>query len=217
MQRLYALAGHAARLSLMALLALAGNVAAQGPTAPPAAIAFPPLGSLAVPLAWSTDPAGAVPPRVQLPGAPLRASGWAGETAALRPLVRQVARDQPSLAWELGPYPAWPYLMPATPPAFAPVPDPGRLVAPWRPQEPDGDRAVVAADPVLQPARQATLAGVPELKQKPAPFVKMNLPNPFETTAAIRTKPLADADPPAASSELPPKPYLPVLPIATKP
>jgi hypothetical protein len=135
-------------------------------------------------------------------------SGEAGRQHAIR--LRPTA-DRPELAWQLPPVPAPPWLAPSGPPAYAVSPDVGRAAAMAREVGPDAARPLPATDPTWDAAEKRTLATAAELRQKSAPFVRLAIPDPQESTTAIRLKqPLPDADPPAHSFELPPQPPMPV-------
>jgi hypothetical protein len=205
---------------LVLILSLADAAAAQAPAPPPRPPApLPPLPAFAsASQPWISNWAGLVPLRLVLPDAVVRDKGWPMETARLQPMPTRPATDRPPLAWDLGSLPSRLYLTPAGPPSYAPPPDPARLVAPWREIGPDADRPTPATDPVLHSARGIALAGIPELKQKPAPFLRIGLPDPAEQAIPLRLKePPPDKDGPAASFDLPPKPFLPVLPPPAKP
>jgi hypothetical protein len=123
--------------------------------------------------------------------------------AAERPLGAAV----PARAWEAC---VRPFLLPVRALAFAISPDPARLARPWRDTDADPARAAAAADPVEEQIRRVTFAGKPELRQKPAPFLRLAIPDPLGPATALRLlQQPPDADPPAAAADKPPKPVLP--------
>ena len=74
----------------------------------------------------------------------------------------------------------------------------GRAEMLWRTSPPDASRPDNASDPVQAQVQQVMLAMKPELKQNPAPFVRLEIPDPQELARHLRLdKQPADADPPA--------------------
>ena len=93
----------------------------------------------------------------------------------------------------------------------------GRLTAPWRAVAADSDRPDTMSDPALASSRRRLLGAVPELRQKPAPFLRLVIPNPLETLAEVQLgKSPADGDGPARDFNMLPKPTLPVPPEEKK-
>ncbi len=187
-----------------------GQVPAIAPR-PVAPMELPPLA--AKPEAWASSALGAIPGGAYLPTAITGTSGRAAETSRQRPLFARRSPDAAPLAWELGPYLPRPVFTPSGPLTYAATPDATRLAPPWRDTPPDPARPDLTADPVLGEARRASLAGVPELRQRAAAFLRLVIPDPFESLTAMRMQEvLPDADGPVATSDLPPKPFLPVAP-----
>ncbi len=93
----------------------------------------------------------------------------------------------------------------------APSPDP--VVAP--PLAPIArlipDVPTVSSDPTGDGSRRAAMTILSVLRDQPAPFLRLTIPNPFENAQAVRVRtPIPDADEPAASSSRPPLPPFPV-------
>ncbi len=83
----------------------------------------------------------------------------------------------------------------------------------WSETSVDVARPDTTSDPVEKQTRRETLAQIPELRQKPAPFVRIPIPDPLENQRLIglREQP-ADNDAPLSSTGTPPRPVLPVAP-----
>ena len=110
-------------------------------------------------------------------------------------------------------FPQAPWLAPSAPPAFVASPNAARAAAAWREVGVDTARPEPASDPTWDQVQARTLATPAELRQKPAPFVRLAIPDPFENITAVRLEhPPPDADPPAASLDLPSRPPLPIAP-----
>lgn len=61
--------------------------------------------------------------------------------------------------------------------------------------------------------RQPALSATPHLREGPTPFVRLTIPDPFETVTRVHLRQFPpDDDPPASISALSPKPTLPVKP-----
>jgi len=75
---------------------------------------------------------------------------------------------------------------------------------------PEAVKADRLADPVDAHVHRETLAVLPELRKKPAPFTKLSIPEPQQLPRLITLRdPQPDLDPPA-SAPTPPRPLLPV-------
>ena len=108
--------------------------------------------------------------------------------------------------------PAPPLLL-VGPLAQAPSPAPGCLPLSAAPQ--DRSRAVLVGDPLPERLRQAPLGVVGGFRQAPAPFLRLAIPDPFETATSVKLLvPPPDNDPPASAPGLPPKPPPPPPPPA---
>ncbi len=77
----------------------------------------------------------------------------------------------------------------------------------------DAARSSATSDPVEDLVRRETLSQVPDLRQKPAPFQRLQIPEPreFPRLIGLREQPV-ETDMPAASTGTPPRPVLPVAP-----
>jgi hypothetical protein len=123
---------------------------------------------------------------------------------------RPVAGPPPP-AWQADPPP--PPRLPALPPARVGSPDPACPPLLWGGARYRPGRPSPTSDPVLDLSRQAALAARPPLRESPAPFLRLTIPDPFESVAAVRLRePPPDDDPPASAVELPPGPVLPAKP-----
>ena len=83
----------------------------------------------------------------------------------------------------------------------------------WGETPPDAARPDMFGDPVEKSARRETLSQVPELRQKPAAFDRIAIPEPLENPRllGLREQP-ADTDAPMTSTGTPQRPVLPVAP-----
>lgn len=134
-----------------------------------------------------------------------------GDAARQKPIRLRPLPDLPELAWESDSSRPYPALPPSSPPAYAASPDPARLSSPRDRTGPDPDRPGLSSDPTLAQSHRAALSAAPELRQKPAPFQRLVIPNPFELAEALELhSPPSDDDPPAGPEGPPPGPTLPV-------
>jgi len=81
----------------------------------------------------------------------------------------------------------------------------------WSQTPSDAARVERTSDPVEDYALREILARVPELRQKPAPFLRLEIPEPVELPRLIglREQP-ADNDAPVVATSALPRPVLPV-------
>ncbi|MGD0091350.1 MAG: hypothetical protein ABSE73_15645 [Planctomycetota bacterium] len=143
-------------------------------------------------------------PRAATAQTPSRADAARQQT--LRP---RSATDRPLVARTWGNSDNRPVLPPACAPALVASPDPARTSLPWRETSPDESKADRASDPAQDQVLQMLLAAKPELRGKPAAFLRLAIPDPLELVKPVRLqKPPPDNDPPAAGSDSPPKPVL---------
>ncbi len=78
---------------------------------------------------------------------------------------------------------------------------------------PRPDRPAVASDPTWGNSYGAAIARKPELVRPPAPFLRLAIPDPFETMSLVQLRnPLPDSDPPSRAPGRPPRPAFPVKP-----
>jgi len=127
-----------------------------------------------------------VPGRSHLPPAVMDRAPRRGDAAKQPPLRVRPGADVPPLAWESGVVLPAPWLAASGPPAYAPSPDAAWLISPWRAMGPDADRATASSDPTWHPSYRALLATVPTLRHKPAPFLRLAIPEPFDSATALR-------------------------------
>jgi hypothetical protein len=151
--------------------------------------------------------------RSHLPPATAGGETRPGEAAWQRPMRLRPTADRPEVAWRAELFPQAPWLVPSAPPVYVASPNAGRAAAAWREVGSDAARPEPDTDPTRDQVQARTLAPPAELRQKPAPFVRLAIPDPFENVTAVRLdQPPVDADPPAASLDLPSRPPLPGSP-----
>ena len=131
-----------------------------------------------------------------------------GDAAVLKPPFLRRISEQADLAWDSDALRPRPVLRPSRPPARV---APKSVLDPWASTGPDGARATADNDPTLDQSRRAALAGVPRLRHKTAPFLRVTIPDPFALAETIRLGvPPDDDDPPAPPPDVPPAPKLPL-------
>jgi len=189
----------AAALGAMPLPAVAQQQAA-GPR--------PLLPALApAPQPWASRAPLAVPGRSHLPPAVIGLQPSPADAARSQPLRVRAARDLPAVAWDSGLRLRGPWLAPSAPLARAASPGHDRLMTPWGQTDADPDRPSPASDPTVELVRRAALAARVGVQPTAAPFLRLAIPDPFETLTAVRlARPPADTDGPAVAYELPPRP-----------
>lgn len=125
--------------------------------------------------------------------APIRWLPPAGVVAAPRPLpsdgrhalFHRPAHSRTRLAFDRPGLPPRPPLA-AGPLAYEPSPDPNRLpILPKRPT-PDPARNTVTDDPTYAQSVRAVLAVMPSLQHVPAPFLRLQIPDPFALLTAVQ-------------------------------
>ena len=160
----------------------------------------------------------AIPSRSWLPLVVQKAPRLA-ETSKQQPLRLRASADLPAPAFQPTDPASRPSLEPSGPPARAAAPDAARLARPWRETSPDPDRASMTADPVQDQVLRVTLAISPELRQRPAPYLHLAIPDPLSPSGVVRLqKEPPDNDPPVAVTDRPLRPVLPTRsPTAPKP
>ena len=108
----------------------------------------------------------------------------------------------------------YPELPPMSPLAWAPSTDPSELSVPVPLSGRDGGGAKLSNDPTSAQSRLAVLTGRPVLRQAPAPFLRLTIPDPFGLIDAVKLKIRAmppDNDPPDLP-QTPPDPTMPASP-----
>jgi len=92
----------------------------------------------------------------------------------------------------------------------------GALVL-WSDAPADGARPDRNSDPVAVQVRREILARQPELRMKPAPYLRIEIPEPVETPRllGLREQP-ADSSVPVTASGIAPRPVLPLAAPAAK-
>lgn len=82
----------------------------------------------------------------------------------------------------------------------------------WTDTPADPERA---SDPVEAQIRREILARTPELRQKPAPFLRVDIPDPLEASRQLNLREQsAENSTPVTASGIAPRPVLPVTPSA---
>ena len=90
------------------------------------------------------------------------------------------------------------------------APDAADVAIPAARHRPDIDRPSATDDPTEDQSRQCALRAAPPFRMAPAPFLRLVIPDPFETRAALEFhNPPPDADPPVSCPAVPPKPAPP--------
>lgn len=87
----------------------------------------------------------------------------------------------------------------------------------WTDTPIDAARPERTGDPVEAQIRREILSRTPELRQKPAPFIRVEIPDPRANARqlSLREQP-ADSSAPVTASGIPPRPVLPVAAPAAK-
>jgi hypothetical protein len=127
---------------------------------------------------------------------------WNGPGRPVRP--RHLAEEVPLVSYRGAPnLPAVPAL-PAGPLVRLQSPDPNEVPPLPLLARPVPDRASLA-DPTVEASSAAALANSIPVRTQPAPFVRLNLPDPFEHHHAVRvrTPPSEDAVPPLVAPRTP--------------
>ena len=108
----------------------------------------------------------------------------------------------------------FPDLPPTSPLAWADFPDPSELSVPIILSGPDAGGAKLSNDPTSGQSHLAVLAVHPPLRQAPAAFLRLVIPEPFALIEAVKfelqTMP-PDNDPPSLP-KTPPDPTMPITP-----
>jgi hypothetical protein len=180
-----------------------GAAGANGGTAP-----LPPFAAAPTPAPSSTlVPAakGAWLPAAEVRGQPGKVLS-AGTPALRVPL----AADLPPVASAAGtPAPQMPAGLLATAPSPAPSalpPLPARILT-------SPDRPVPPEDPTARQSHSGATAASPLFRSQAAPFLRLVIPDPFETGNAIELRRVPpDSDPPFSCSSAPPRILLPAEP-----
>jgi len=142
-----------------------------------------------------------------LPPAVISREPWAADASRQKRLRPRPATDLPSPGWNSGLTLPAPWLTPSRPLARAASPDAALLQGPWRETGPDPDGADAASDPTRHQSQGLATSAKPDLRDRPAPFVRLTIPDPFEAIEALRfTRPASDDELPVAAYGLLPKP-----------
>ncbi|MDP6634733.1 MAG: hypothetical protein QGG42_07540 [Phycisphaerae bacterium] len=122
-----------------------------------------------------------------------------------------ILAERPMETYRTGEYPD---LQPAEPLAWVPFPEPSELSTPAVLSGPDEARAKLSNDPTAVQSRLAVLAGHAILRQTPARFLRLNIPDPFGVIDAIRldVKSMPPDNDPIATPKTPPDPTMPITP-----
>jgi len=188
---------------------------------------------------WDSNLQSRIPSASYLPQAQVQSPRLA-EAARQRPLrVRPDSGPVPALAWQSGREetsepqaaaspssagvtargPVAPPLSPSGPPVRTSSPDEAGFSPAWRETGPDPVRASTTTDPVKDQVLGKILAVVPELRQKPAPYLRLAIPDPLPENRVVRLqKEPPDKDAPVAVTDRSLRPVLPTrAPTAPKP
>ncbi|HUT34972.1 MAG TPA: hypothetical protein VNE39_15890 [Planctomycetota bacterium] len=160
------------------------------------------------------DAAPGLPPRVAaLPAArPVQGHRWLPTNLQwamrLRPLPDSSAVEEAP-----DPFAVRPPRMLLRPPAVASSPEVTQAPLLSVAFLPKPDRPAPTSDPTWDHSYRAAIARKPELARPAAPFLRLTIPDPFETASLVQLRhPLPDADPPSAAPGLPDRPTFPVKP-----
>ena len=187
---------------------------ADGPETPDAtADAAPAFAPVPLPGApqepWRSDRLIPVPVRSWLPPAEVYRGSELLPSEAKRPAGLRPTADEPPLAPPSSLLPVSRPPLPAGPLARAASPDVAGLPADSLTGSSPGE-ADPAGDATLDPSRQTVLATAAGLRQGPAPFLRLTIPDPFEAITAVQLRrPPPDDDAPVAASDLPARAPLP--------
>ncbi|MBM4034224.1 MAG: hypothetical protein FJ291_20950 [Planctomycetes bacterium] len=149
---------------------------------------------------------------VLTPAKPVPGHRWLPSDIQLALRLR-VVHDSPPVERAADPLAVRPPRMALIPPAVGRSPDTATepLLSPAFLPRPD--RPTFAADPTWDLSHQLAIARNVELARPASPFVRLAIPDPYETVALVRLRrPLPDSDPPSLAPGLPPRPTFPVKP-----
>jgi len=131
------------------------------------------------------------------------------EAIHIRPTI--LAAERAIETYGVQPYPDLP---PSSPLAWVSFPDPSELSVPITLSGPDGDGAKLSSDPTSSQSRVAVLTGRPPLRQAPAAFRRLVIPDPFALIEPVKFELQSmppDNDPPTLP-KTPPDPTMPITP-----
>lgn len=182
---------------------------------PPRQVTLPPMPFASEPRPWRAAKLDRLPdrlrplPQADVPAQPRRLQSEVPIQRRPRP-----ALDLPPLAGgDFDPMrPARPEL-PSGPKAYVASPNPD--TPPPLPVLARQQTEVIAVttDPTVDRSRQAALVVVSVLRDQPAPFLRLTIPDPFEHIRLVQLRmPPPDADEPASPTSRPPVPAMPVKP-----
>ncbi|MDP6543893.1 MAG: hypothetical protein QGH60_07860 [Phycisphaerae bacterium] len=129
------------------------------------------------------------------------------EAIYVRPTI--LATEYATETYGVQPYPELP---PMSPLAWVSFPNSSELSVPATLSGPDGDGAKLSSDPTSRQSRSAVLTGRPLLRDAPAAFRRLTIPEPFALIEAVKFESQAmppDSDPPT-SPKTPPDPTMPI-------
>lgn len=209
-------------------LCVAGAVAARSSVKPPAgpdagtasldaklraAPAFrPPAPFAGVPTAYASDALVPMPTGWWVPPADLWKEPRVLPTDGLKAFRPRPTADVPPLAREAEPAVPAPVRMAAAPPVSVSSPDPERLPSLPTSHAPHPDQVGATTDPAAEAVREASLAALPEFRKVAPGFLRLAIPDPYESVRDLRLRRQLPDDCPEVPDDLPPKPPLPVRP-----
>ncbi len=133
------------------------------------------------------------------------------------PQRRQAAMDRPPLAAEADPARPQRPLWPAAPLAYTPSANPDVAPALRYVGLPVAEAVTPQDDPSADVSRKALLSGTSIPAPAPPPFLRLTIPDPFETARVVQlANPPAERDPPEPSFQRPQPPPLPMPEPAKK-
>jgi len=176
--------------------------------APPSPAALPRF--LTDPLPVTSARVVPVPMRLALPLAETHQAPLFLPSERQHPVLQRPVGDLPPL-YAASPAAA-PGQLPVTPLLHVLVPDARLPLLPPTPSAQPG-QVILSHDPTSAPVQQAILARIPTFRESYASFVRLAIPDPFESIAAVKLRqPPPDDDPPVSSPGLPARPPLSVPP-----
>jgi len=163
-----------------------------------------------VPQPWPSDTLLPPSPTEYLPSVRIGEESRRGDAETRRPIRLRPVAVLPERARKSDASQPYPLLEPSSGPAGADSPDPEQLFMPPGLTRPDQGRPRLSTDPTRDQSRLAVLTAVPRLRQKPAPFARLTIPDPFALTEpiALHTTP-PDNDPPTPVQDFLKPPTLP--------
>lgn len=177
-------------------------------------LSMPSIGPLApTPQPWPTPSIVPTPKGSWLAPAEIQPKPRLESVGGQYPLRVRRAADLPPVADVAGPPPPPSKQLQPGPLASAPTPDLGVLPSMPVRNAPQPDRLSIMTDPTQEQSREAVVAAQPPFRSSLAPFVRLAIPDPFESISEVRlAHPPADSEPPAKMTGAAARPTLPTKP-----